>query len=99
MLNYFRIVVVKIILDHMTLHPMTMYRPTITDLHSSHDQMLTPPTAYYNSHVLSSGHTTNDWSSYQRTSNTGIISQNILKDSVKVLYLFQALVTFLQTPI
>ena len=73
-------------------HPVTMYRPTITHLHSSHNQMFTPPAAaeeHYNSHVLPSGHTTNDWSSYQRISNTGTISQDILKDSVKVFYLFQ----------
>ena len=73
-------------------HPITMYRPTMTHLHSSHDQMVTPPAAaeqHFNSHVLSSGHTTNDWSSDQRISNTGTISQDILKDKVKVLYLFQ----------
>ena len=73
-------------------HPMTICRPTITHLHSSHDQMFTPPAAaeeHNNSHVLPSGHTTNDWSSYQRMSNTGTISQDILEDSVKVLYLFQ----------
>ena len=73
-------------------HPITMYTPTMTHLHSSHDQMVTPPAAaeqHYNSHVLSSGHTTNDWSSDQRISNTGTISQDILKDPLKVLYLFQ----------
>ena len=73
-------------------YPMTMYWPTITHLHSSHDQMFTPPAAaeeHYNSHVLPSGHTTNDWSSYQRISNTETILEEILKDSVKVLYLFQ----------
>ena len=73
-------------------HPITMYTPTMTHLHSSHDQMVTPPAAaeqHYNSHVLSSGHTTNDWSSDQRISNTGTISQDMLKDKVKVLYLFQ----------
>ena len=73
-------------------HPVTMYRPTITHLHSSHDQNFTTPAApeeHYNSHVLSSGHTTNDWSSYQRISNSGTISEDILNDSVKVLYLFQ----------
>ena len=73
-------------------HPITMYTPAITHLHSSHDQLVTPPAVaeqHYNSHVLSSGHTTNDWSSDQRISNTGTISQDILKDPVKVLYLFQ----------
>ena len=73
-------------------HPITIYTPTMTHLHSSHDQMVTPPAVaeqHFNSHVLSSGHTTNDWSSDQRISNTGTISQDILKDSVKVLYLFQ----------
>ena len=73
-------------------HPVTMYTPTMTHLHSSHDQMVTPPAAaeqHYNSHVLSSGHTTNDWSSDQRISNNGTISQDILKDPLKVLYLFQ----------
>ena len=70
-------------------NPVTMSRP---HLHSSHDQMFTPPAAaeeHYNSHVLPSGHTTNDWSSYQRISNTETISEDILKGSVKVLYLFQ----------
>ena len=73
-------------------HPITMYTPTMIHLHSSHDQMVTPPAVakqHYNSHVLSSGHTTNDWSSDQRISNTGTISQDILKDPVKILYLFQ----------
>ena len=73
-------------------HPITMYTPTMTHLHSSHDQMVTPPAVaeqQYNSHVLSSGHTTNDWSSDQRISNTGTITKDILKDPVKVLYLFQ----------
>ena len=73
-------------------HAMGMYMPTITHLHSSHDQMFTPPPAaeeHHNSHVLPSSHTTNDWNSYQRISNTGTISQDILKDSLKVLYLFQ----------
>ena len=73
-------------------HPITMYTPTMTHLHSSHDQMVTPPAAaeqHFNSHVLSSGHTTNDWSSDQRISNTGTISRDILKDPLKVLYLFQ----------
>ena len=73
-------------------HPITMYTPTMTHLHSSHDQMVTPPAVaeqHYNSHVLSSGHTTNDWSSDQRISNTENFSQDILKDPVKVLYLFQ----------
>ena len=73
-------------------HPVTMYRPTISHLHSSHDPMFTLPAAveeHYNSRVLPSGHTTNDWSSYQRIFNTGIMSEDILKDSVKVLYLFQ----------
>ena len=59
-------------------HPITMYTPTMSHSHSSHDQM-----------VLSSGHTTNDWSSDQRISNAETISQDILKDPVKVLYLFQ----------
>ena len=73
-------------------HPITMYTPIMSHLHSSHDQMVIPPVVaeqHYNSHVLSSGHTTNDWSSDQRISNTGTISQHILKDPVKVLYLFQ----------
>ena len=73
-------------------HPITMYTPTTTHLHSSYDQMVTPPAAaeqHFNSHVLSSGHTTNDWSSDQRISNNGTISQDILKDPLKVLYLFQ----------
>jgi len=39
--------------------------------------------------VFLSDHTTNEWSSDQRISNTGTISQDILRDPVKVLYLFQ----------
>ena len=73
-------------------HPIKMYTPIMTHLHTSHDQMVTPLAAaeqHFNSHVLSSGHTTNDWSSDQRISNTGTISQDILRDPVKVLYLFQ----------
>ena len=73
-------------------HPISMYTPTMTHLHSSHDQMVTPPAVaeqHYNSHVLSSGHTTNDWSSDQRISNTGTISQGIMYNPVKILYLFQ----------
>jgi len=50
--------------------------------------MVTSPAAV-SSHVFLSDHTTNEWSSDQRTSNTGTISQDILKDPVKVLYLFQ----------
>ena len=73
-------------------HPIIMYTPTMTHLHSSHDQMVTPPAVaeqHFNSHVLSSGHTTNDWGCDQRISDTGTISQDMLKDPVKVLYLFQ----------
>ena len=73
-------------------HPITMYTPTMSHLHSSHDQMVTPPAVaeqHYNSHVLSSGHTTNDWSSDQRISNTGTISQDFLKYPLTVLFLFQ----------
>ena len=73
-------------------HPIAMYTPTMTHLHSSHDQMVTPPAVaeqHYNSHVLSSGHTTNDWSSDQRISNTGTISQDFLKYPLTVLFLFQ----------
>jgi len=55
---------------------------------SSHDQMIAP-TAAVNSHVFLSDHTTNEWSSDQRISNTGNISQDILNDTLKVLYLFQ----------
>ena len=69
-----------------------MYTPTMTHLHSSHDQMVTPPAVakqHFNSHVLSSGHTTNDWSSDQRISNTGTISQDFLKYPLTVLFLFQ----------
>jgi len=69
------------------LHPMTMYRPTMTHLHSSHDEMVTPPAAV-NSHVFLSDHTTNEWSFDQRVSNTGTISEQIL-NPVNVLYLFQ----------
>ena len=73
-------------------HPLTMYKPTMTHLCSSHDQMVTSPPAAeesFNSHVLSSGCTTNNWCSDQRISKTGTISQQILNNPVNVLYLFQ----------
>ena len=131
-------------------HPLTMYRPTMTHSHSSHDQMFTPPTTAENltSHMLLSSHMINDRSrdltmynpsmvlphcshdhtltspiqryfttttskqfnsnidsqvtsekmtgpsqqgssSDQRISNTVTISQDVLKDPLKVLYLFQ----------
>ena len=133
-------------------HPLTMYRPTMTHSHSSHDQMFTPPTTAEDltSHMLLSSHMINDRShnltmynpsmvlriphcshdhtltspiqryfttttskqvnsnidspvtsekmtgpsqqgssSDQRISNTINISQDVLKDPVKVLYLFQ----------
>ena len=128
-------------------YPLTMYRPTMTHSHSSHDQMFTPPTTAEDltSHMLLSSHMINDRShdlpmynpgphcshdhtltssiqryfttttskqvnsnidspvtsekmtgpsqqgssSDQRISNTGAISQDVLKDPVKVVYLFQ----------
>ena len=129
-------------------HPLTMYRPTMTHSHSSHDQMFTPPTTAKDltSHMSLSSHMINDRShdltmynpsmvlshcshdhtltspiqryfttttskqvscnieatskkmigpsqqgssSDQRISNTGTIPQDVLKDPVKVLYLFQ----------
>ena len=131
-------------------HPLTMYRPTMTHSHSSHDQMFTPPTTAEDltSHMLLSSHMINDRShdltmynpsmvlphcshdhtltspiqryfttttskqvnsnidspvtsekmtgpsqqgssSDQRISNTVNISQDVLRDPVKVLYLFQ----------
>ena len=116
--------------DPMMSHPLTMYRPTMTHPHSSHDHMLndrshdltmynpsmvlphcshdhtlTPPTQRYsttttrkqvNSNIDSqvtsekmSGPSQQGSSSDQRISNTVTISQDILKDPVKVLYLFQ----------
>ena len=43
-------------------HPLTMYRPTMTHSHSSHDQMFTPPTTAEDltSHMLLSSHMIND---------------------------------------
>ena len=131
-------------------HPLTIYRPTMTHSHSSHDQMFTPSTTAEDltSHMLLSSHTINDRShdltmynpsmvlphcshdhtltspiqryfttttskqvnsnidsqvtsekmtgpsqqgssSDQRISNTVTISQDVLKDPVKILYLFQ----------
>ena len=131
-------------------HPLTMYRPTMTHSHSSHDQMFTPSTTAEDltSHMSLSSHMINDRShdltmynpsmvlphcshdhtltspiqryfttttskqvnsnidsrvtsekmtgpsqqgssSDQRISNTGTISQDVLKDPLKVLYLFQ----------
>ena len=134
--------------SHDTMsYPVTMYRPTATHLHCSHDQMFTPPAAAKDSHMLLSSHMVNDeksdhfnpnmipsrslhdhmlaslatkgyfttsiskennstfssqaisenmtdplqqrLSSDKKTSNTGTISQDLLKDPVKVLYLFQ----------
>ena len=125
-------------------HPLTMYRPTMTHSHSSHDQMFTHPTTANNlashmSHMINDRshdltmynpsmvlpHCSHDYtltspipttttskqvnsnidspvtsekmigpsqqgsSSDQRISNTGTISQDVLKDPVNVLYLFQ----------
>jgi len=69
-------------------HPMKMYRHTMTDFYSSHDKMFTS-SASVDSHLLLSDHTTNEWSSDQRIFNTETISPDILKEPVKVFYLFQ----------
>ena len=122
--------------DPMMSHLLTMYRPTMTHPHSSHDHIFTPPLSSHmindRSHDLSMynpsivlPHCSHDHtltspipttttskqvnsnidsqvtsekmsnpsqqgsSSDQRISNTVTISQDFLKDPVKVLYLFQ----------
>ena len=84
-------------------HPLTMYRPTMTHLHSSHDHTLTSPIQRYFTTTTSKqvscnieatsnkiiGPSQQGSSSDQRISNTGTIPQDVLKDPVKVLYLFQ----------
>ena len=47
------------------------------------------PADELNTNVLPSGYTTNNLSSDQRISNIETISQSILKDTVKIVYLFQ----------
>ena len=75
-------------------HSIIMYRCSMTDLHSTHSEMVTFPAIaeqHFNSLVLSSNHTTiaNDRSYDQGTSTIETFSQDILKDPVKVLFLFQ----------
>ena len=73
--------------------------PMMSHPHSSHDQMFTPPLSSQqvnnnidSSQVISekmSGPSQQGSSSDQRISNTVTTSQDVLKDPVKVLYLFQ----------
>ena len=77
----------------MMLSLITSHQPsTITpsyNLCNPHDQIPAVAEERFNSHVLPSDHTTNYQSSDQRISNIVTISQDILNDSVKVLYLLQ----------
>ena len=86
-------------------HDLTMYNPSTVLPHCSHDHTLTSPIQRYsttttikqvNSNIDSqvtsekmSGPSQQGSSSDQRMSNTVTISQDVLKDPVKVLYLFQ----------
>ena len=86
-------------------HALTMYNPSMVLSHCSHDHTLTSPIQRYsttttskqvNSNIDSqvtsekmSGPSQQGSSSDQRISNTVTISQDVLKDPVKVLYLFQ----------
>ena len=83
-------------------HDLTMYNPSMVLPHCSHDHTLTSPIQRYfttttskqvNSNIDSSekitGPSQQGSSSDQRIFNTGTISQHVLMDPVKVLYLFQ----------
>ena len=86
-------------------HDLTIYNPSMVLPHCSHDHTLTSPIQRYsttttskqvNSNIDSqvtsekmSGPSQQGSSSDQRISNTVTISQDVLKDPVKVLYLFQ----------
>ena len=86
-------------------HDLTMYNPSMVLPHCSHDHTLTSPIQRYsttttskqvNSNIDSqvtsekmSGPSQQGSSSDQRIFNTVTISQDVLKDPVKVLYLFQ----------
>ena len=86
-------------------HDLTMYNPSMVLPHCSHDHTLTSSIQRYsttttskqvNSNIDSqvtsekmSGPPQQGSSSDQRISNTVTISQDVLKDPVKVLYLFQ----------
>ena len=83
-------------------HDLTMYNPSMVLPHCSHDHTLTSPIQRYfttttskqvNSNIDSPvkmiGPSQQGSSSDQRISNTVTISQDVLKDPLKVLYLFQ----------
>ena len=86
-------------------HDLTMYNPSMVLPHCSHDHTLTSPIQRYfttttskqvNSNIDSqvtsekmTGPSQQGSSSDQRISNTVTISQDVLKNPVKVLYLFQ----------
>ena len=86
-------------------HDLTMYNPSMVLPHCSHDHTLTSPIQRYfttttskqvNSNIDSpvtsekmTGPSQQGSSSDQRISNTVNISQDVLRDPVKVLYLFQ----------
>ena len=86
-------------------HDLTMYNPSMVLPHCSHDHTLTSPIQRHfttttskqvNSNIDSPvtsekmiGPSQQGSSSDQRISNTVTISQDVLKDPVKVLYLFQ----------
>ena len=86
-------------------HDLTMYNPSTVLPHCSHDHTLTSPIQRYSTTTTSkqvninidsqvtsekmSGPSQQGSSSDQRISNTVTISQDVLKDPVRVLYLFQ----------
>ena len=84
-------------------HDLTMYNPSMVQPHSSHDHTLTSPIQTYSTTTTSKRVNSNIDSRVtsekisgpfqqgfdQRISNTVTISQYVLKDPVKVLYLFQ----------
>ena len=86
-------------------HDLTMYNPSMVLPHCSHDHTLTSPIQRYSTTTTSKQVNSNidsqvtsekmscpsqqESSSDQRISNTVTISQDVLKDPVKVLYLFQ----------
>ena len=86
-------------------HDLSMYNPSMVLSHCSHDHTLTSPIQRYSTTTTSKQVNSNidsqvtsekmsdpsqqGSSSDQRISNTVTISQDVLKDRVKVLYLFQ----------
>ena len=95
----------KILRHYLTIYgKLTMYNPSMVLPHCSHDYTLASPIQRYFTTTISKQVNSNidsqvisemtdpsqqGSSSDQRISNTGTISQDVLKGPVKVLYLFQ----------